>query len=63
MHKRAWEIVYSANGKGNHMSANVLSMGKCTELCYEQTLMLNGNEHRTVGTVKLGLEQLQEEKH
>ena len=25
--------------------------------------MLNGNEHRTVGTVKLGLEQLQEEKH
>ena len=25
--------------------------------------MLNGNEHRTVGTVKLGLHQLQEEKH
>ena len=45
------------------MSANVLSMGKFTELCYEQTLMLNGNEHRTVGTVKLFLEQLQGEKH
>ena len=39
-------MVYSSKWqRGNHMSADVLSKGKITELRYEQVLMLDGNEH------------------